>query len=396
MSTLSILLATPLAPEATSVQQKCYVTYQLSSLAGGTLGSQSQESPRDPHVTLLENRSLISAAGTTGLRTWEAALHLGVYLCENSSIIKGKRILELGAGTGYLSILCANFLGSPCVIASDGSDDVINNLPENLFLNNLQDSNAVVPMEVKWGHALMGTEEDKWNGGRPVDVVLGADITYDQRIIPALVGTLLDVFQLHPAVEVYISATQRNEATFQVFLDKCQINGLAVEDLQFEVPSRETQEGPFYNDKFDGDRDGDRNSSVTKPSSRSASWLTIAPRVCQVSCSLSAVSNSLDASPACSRAVSSRALDYWEEGRAKLSWPAFDVTLAALALSIGTGFSVRAGASMGADVVLIVDIGRVVGGSSNKREYPGGHLQHSHHPPHRQCPQDDRCITGCM
>lgn len=249
MSTLSILLATPLAPEATSVQQKCYVTYQLSSLAGGILGSHSQESPREPHVTLLENRSLISAAGTTGLRTWEAALHLGVYLCQNSSIIKGKRILELGAGTGYLSILCANFLGSPSVIASDGSDDVINNLPENLFLNNLQDSNAVVPMEVKWGHALMGTEEDKWNGGRPVDVVLGADITYDQRIIPALVGTLLDVFQLHPAVEVYISATQRNEATFQVFLDKCQINGLAVEDLQFEVPSRETQEGPFYNDK---------------------------------------------------------------------------------------------------------------------------------------------------
>lgn len=114
----------------------------------------------------------------------------------------------------------------------------------------------------------------------------------------------------------------------------------------------------------------DRNSSVTKPSSRSASWLTMAPRVCQVSCSLSAVSNSLEASPACSRAVSSRALDYWEEGRAKLSWPAFDVTLAALALSIGTGFSVRAGASMGADVVLIVDTGRVVGGStqtSNKR-----------------------------
>ncbi|KAH7165388.1 putative methyltransferase-domain-containing protein [Dactylonectria macrodidyma] len=248
MSTLSVLLATPLAPEATSVQQKCYVTYQLSALANEQPLSEAQEAVRGPHITLLENRSLISAAGTTGLRTWEAALHLGSYLCQNSSIIKDKQILELGAGTGYLSILCANFLASPRVIASDGSDDVINNLPENLFLNNLQDSAAVVPMEVKWGHALVGTEEDKWNGGRAVDVVLGADITYDDRVIPALVGTLEDVFDLHPAVEVYIAATQRNEKTFQVFLDRCQINGLAVEDLQFAVPSRETQEGPFYND----------------------------------------------------------------------------------------------------------------------------------------------------
>lgn len=246
MSILSVLLATPLPSEATAVQQKCYVTYQLSSLC-----SDASDEPRSDtsHITLLENRYLISAAGTTGLRTWEAALHLGTYLCQNSSLVKDKRILELGAGTGYLSILCANLLGSTHVIASDGSDDVINNLPENLFLNNLQDSTSVSPMELKWGHALLGTEEDKWNGGRPVDVVLGADITYDHSVIPALVGTLLDVFELHSKVEVYISATQRNEKTFQVFLDKCQINGLAVEDLDFEVPAREAQEGPFYNDK---------------------------------------------------------------------------------------------------------------------------------------------------
>ncbi|KAK7416904.1 hypothetical protein QQZ08_011845 [Neonectria magnoliae] len=251
MSVLSLLLATPLAPEATSVQQKCYVTYHLSALASQQPASKTEEVQKQPHITLFENRSLISAAGTTGLRTWEAALHLGSYLCQNSSIVKDKRILELGAGTGYLSILCANFLGSTHAIASDGSDDVINNLPENLFLNDLQESAAVVPMEVKWGHALLGTEEDKWNGGRPVDVVLGADITYDQSVIPALAGTLVDVFSLHPAVDVYISATQRNEKTFQVFLDQCQVNGFAVENLWFEVPSRATQEGPFYNDTVD-------------------------------------------------------------------------------------------------------------------------------------------------
>ncbi|KAF5536169.1 FAM86A [Fusarium napiforme] len=244
MSALSLFLANPLPSEATSAQQKSYVTYHLSELCVDI----SEPSPQAPHITLLENHSLISGSGTTGLRTWEAALHLGSYLCQNRHIVKGKRVLELGAGTGYLSILCANFLDSQHVIASDGSDDVINNLPDNLFLNDLQDSTQVTPMDVKWGHALMGTEEEKWNGGRPIDVVLGADITYDKSVIRALIGTLREVFDLHPHVEVFISATQRNEKTFQAFLDQCQANGLAVEVIQFPIPKREHQQGPFYND----------------------------------------------------------------------------------------------------------------------------------------------------
>ncbi|KAF4946581.1 hypothetical protein FSARC_14169 [Fusarium sarcochroum] len=245
MSALSLFLASPLPSEASSAQQKAYVTYHLSELCEESSPESTGPAPR---ITLLENHSLISGSGTTGLRTWEAALHLGFYLCKNRHIVKNKRILELGAGTGYLSILCANFLGSQHVLASDGSDDVINNLPDNLFLNNLQDSTRVAPMDVKWGYALMGTEEETWNGGRPVDVVLGADITYDKSVIAALIGTLLEVFELHPHVEVFISATQRNEKTFQAFLDQCQANGLAVEVLQFEIPRQEDQQGPFYND----------------------------------------------------------------------------------------------------------------------------------------------------
>lgn len=238
MSALSVLLATPMPSEADIVQQKCYVTYHLSRLGEDT----------EPHVTLLENRSLIAAAGTTGLRTWEAALHLGQFLCGHRQIVRGKRVLELGAGTGFLSILCARYLKTTHVIASDGSDDVINNLPENLFLNDLQDSPLVTPMDVKWGHALVGTEEEAWNGGRPVDVVLGADVTYDASVIPWLVGTLDDVFSLYPHVEVYISATQRNEETFGAFLEACRNRTMGVEDLDFAVPRREEQEGPFYSD----------------------------------------------------------------------------------------------------------------------------------------------------
>ncbi|PTB68440.1 hypothetical protein BBK36DRAFT_1134463 [Trichoderma citrinoviride] len=238
MSSLSVLFSAPAPNEDDAVQQKYPAVYHLASLPG-----------HEAHINLFENRALIAAGGTTGLRTWEAALHLGQLLCHDPSIISGKRVLELGAGTGYLSILCVKYLGATHVIASDGSDDVINNLPENLFLNQLQGSSAIRLMDLKWGYALVGTEEERWNGGRPLDVVLGADITYDPSIIPDLVSTLLDLFGLYPHVEVIIAATQRNLQTFQVFLERCQGEGLKVEDVSFEIPPRDQQEGPFYNDQ---------------------------------------------------------------------------------------------------------------------------------------------------
>jgi predicted nicotinamide N-methyase len=247
MSTLSALLAGPIPIEAISTQKKCHVTYHLSLLESK---AQAKANSQGLSIALFENRNLIAAGGTTGHRTWEAALQLGQYLCQNPNIVAGRRILELGAGTGYPSILCAKHLQAEHAIASDGSDDVINNLPDNLFLNNLQDSSKITPMDLKWGHALVGTEDEKWNGGRPVDIILGADITYDRRVLPALMATLCDLFSMYPKAAAYISATARNAETFQAFLDVCRQRDLAVRDLEVEVPPRWKQNGPFYDDQL--------------------------------------------------------------------------------------------------------------------------------------------------
>ncbi|OHE97255.1 hypothetical protein CORC01_07509 [Colletotrichum orchidophilum] len=263
MTALSESLSAPIPSEVSSAQQKSYVTYHLSGL---------EQSPRPRHspppdITLLEARSLISASGTTGLRTWEAALHLGQFLCENQDLVQGKRVLELGAGTGYLAILCVNHLGATHVVASDGSDDVINNLPESFFLNDLQDSTLIRPMELRWGHALVGTEDQKWNNGDDVDIVIGADITYDQSIIPALIATLEELFALFPAVQVLISATQRNEVTFEAFCSRCRQREMGLSYVDFSIPPRQRQKGPFYNDSVPI-----RICRVSAPPTTSAIW----------------------------------------------------------------------------------------------------------------------------
>ncbi|KAI2618251.1 FAM86A protein [Hypoxylon sp. NC1633] len=242
MAALSTLLVLPLPSEITAAQQKSYVTYTLSLLEAAC------RLPA-PQVTVLESRNVISAAGTTGLRTWEASLHLGQFLCANPSLVRQKSILELGAGTGYLSILCAKFLGPKFVVASDGSDDAVANLPDNFFLNGFQESDVIRAMHIKWGHALVGTEDEHWNGGRPIDLILGADITYDKEVIPSLVRTLAEFVAMFPHITILVAATERNRDTFDSFLTVCEKSAFAVEETRFHLPSRRDQQGPFYSDQ---------------------------------------------------------------------------------------------------------------------------------------------------
>jgi predicted nicotinamide N-methyase len=241
MEALANLVIGPVLPEMISVQQKSYVTYCLSEIGEGMF-----ESAETRSITLLESRFLLASAGTTGFRTWEACLHLGQYLLSQPDSIRGKRILELGAGTGYISILCSKYLGAARVIASDGSDDVLNHLPENFFLNDLQHQDNLSVLDLKWGHALVGTEEEKWIGGATVDIVLGADITYDINCHAGLVATLLELFDLHPHVCVIMAATERNSSTLDSFIKRCKSAGIRLTQVDFCLAPGSSQTGPFY------------------------------------------------------------------------------------------------------------------------------------------------------
>lgn len=170
MSHLTSLITAPLPPETTTVQQESYVTYTCHHF------DSREESERT--ITILEKRNLISGSGTTGFRTWEAALHLSTYLLTpvGKQLIAGKSVFELGAGTGLLSILCARHLSAKHVTITDGDEGVIETLKSNLFLNELQDDDSVVTGVLRWGRGLKDTWVEEDCEEHPYDVVLGADI----------------------------------------------------------------------------------------------------------------------------------------------------------------------------------------------------------------------------
>ena len=239
MSAFAEMLATPVPPESETVQQMDNVTYHLSLLPEGAARDSDS-------ITLRESRWLFASAGATGYRTWEAGLHLGQYLCSAPEVVRGKRVLELGTGTGYVSVLCAKFLGATRVVASDGAHGVLSGLANTEFLNGLQGSEAFVPKELPWGEGLAGEDGERRGGEEGVDVVLGSDVTYDTRAIPALIGTLGELFSRYPGVPVILCTAERNIDTLNTLLEECRGAGMKVRWIDFPVPTREEQQGPFY------------------------------------------------------------------------------------------------------------------------------------------------------
>lgn len=173
MSHAAVLRALSTVSEAEAAQQKSYVTYgfHIGPHDDRILGNVGE-------VTLLESRSVLFAGSATGLRTWEAALHLGSYLCteEGRSLVRDRNVIELGAGTALLSILCARHLGARHVIATDGDGNVMGDVTTNLFLNNLDGNAQHIDVAVlRWG-SYLGSLEREQVMADGMDVVLGADI----------------------------------------------------------------------------------------------------------------------------------------------------------------------------------------------------------------------------
>ena len=160
----------PLPSASAAAQQKSYVTYTAPV-----------HGPNAAQITLLEAPSLLASSGTTGFRTWEAALYLGAYLSSprGKHFVTGKSILELGAGTGFLSILCAKHLGAQRMLATDGSQQVIDDLRPNIRLNELEGSELIQTAILQWGHTLIGGVADCREDKRSYDLVLGADVVSD-------------------------------------------------------------------------------------------------------------------------------------------------------------------------------------------------------------------------
>lgn len=173
MDALGMLVAQPKPSALELAQQLSHVKYTAPLQSPST---------SDREVTTIESRGLILSGGTTGNRTWEAALHLGSFLASpaGEALVSGKRVIELGAGTGFLSLFCARHLGVRGVVSSDREPVLIENMRECVRFNHQGEGPfPFYPAVWDWGTPLEKTEELGCfveGEGLRFDVALGADL----------------------------------------------------------------------------------------------------------------------------------------------------------------------------------------------------------------------------
>ncbi|RKF60618.1 Protein-lysine N-methyltransferase EFM3 [Erysiphe neolycopersici] len=258
MNTFSSLLTQSISNSQFG-QGKFYVTYTLYNLSNGL---SYQETARNlsnvsskyidsisllPTITIFESYDVLAAGGTTGFRTWEAALHMGNYLCTYPEIVRAKHILELGSGTAYISILCALHLQACHVLTTDGSMSVTSTHNHNFDINGLQYPNQIRSEQLIWKQNLSDAKQfPEFHNNNKIDLILATDVIYDSAGISALLVTISDLFSLFPDVKVLIASTVRNEETIRMFLDNCNKKKWLVLEIDWKMKFENFQEGPFF------------------------------------------------------------------------------------------------------------------------------------------------------
>ncbi|KAI9208153.1 putative methyltransferase-domain-containing protein [Polychytrium aggregatum] len=167
-----------------------------------------------PVITLREELAAISQ-GTTGLRTWEAALRFTEVMISRPDIIRDRCVLELGAGMGLVGLAGA-MLGARSVWMTDVNEQVLRRLSENVDLNR--------PLLEQGSGSLASVSALDWEGfdaadprwERAVDTVICTDVTYDPSIVSALVRVL--DFYLARGATGWMAATIRQPETFELFV----------------------------------------------------------------------------------------------------------------------------------------------------------------------------------
>jgi len=174
-------------------------------------------------VDIYEKPNLISASGTTGFRTWEASLFLCEYILQNEALFKDQNVLELGCGTGICSILLQKVQSPKRIYVTDGDSELVTNqLVRNFELNKIsRNNNSNIILQRLWWN------EDKIPND--IDIVIGADITFDASLFDSLCQCLLQCLTYCPIC--LISATIRNQDTTDSFISTTKKLGMNIEEI---------------------------------------------------------------------------------------------------------------------------------------------------------------------
>lgn len=170
-----------------------------------------------------------SAQEDVGFVMWPSAVALSRWLVSNPQVVKGRTVLELGAGCGLTGLVAAT-LSPSHVILSDFNPKVLENLERNIVLNNASSTRAIgLDFYQQSGQSTIRSWIDVNGNNCPaVDVVLAADMICQPDDAVAAAKTIHDAL-LPNGVAIVICADAKHRFGVDCFERECQKVGLKVQ-----------------------------------------------------------------------------------------------------------------------------------------------------------------------
>lgn len=138
------------------------------------------------------------SSASTGSAVWNGANMAAWYIEHgmNPRSLQGARVVELGAGVGFTSLV-ASALGATDVTITDGNVDVLALADKNIAQNVVTDRAAQVrTAQLRWGtddekpFLIHDASESHASDKRPIDFILVSDCTYKKAAWADLMGTV--------------------------------------------------------------------------------------------------------------------------------------------------------------------------------------------------------------
>lgn len=168
-----------------------------------------------------------------GLQVWEAGIAMCILLTQSGSTlhsdVNGKRVLELGAGTG----VSARALQTAGVARAWLTDlpHTMENLRRNIAVNTSTDLISAHELNVADLQHLVQTA-NSWH----VDTVLAADVTYDDVLIVSVVAAFHALLHADEHRVGYLFFTSRSERTDALLRSQLSARRLVVDELEMTMP----------------------------------------------------------------------------------------------------------------------------------------------------------------
>lgn len=211
-----------------------------------------------PHVLrLLCLQSASTDYDLTGQLVWPGAVLLNNYLSLNHGILDGLSAIELGSGVGTTGILCGRFCKE--VLLTDHNGEVLEILKRNIELQVSESEGEndarsppcerLVAEKLEWGN---DDEIDLILENHPdgFDLVLGADICFQQSSIPPLFRTVKRLLRFSGVrgrrckfLLAYVSRARTMDA---LVLREVEEQGMRVEEAAGTRSSINGLEGAIY------------------------------------------------------------------------------------------------------------------------------------------------------